>query len=126
MPVLAIEARGVDGNGQPDDDIETLIRHYIDRIRTPAAQRSIFPARTFIRRDGRFRDGATAPDNAGAHSLPNSAGYPRANKTVAASLLAGEFRFATARQSQADCEQLDQRERKLLYKEIDIALARFA
>ncbi|MGA9848377.1 MAG: alpha/beta fold hydrolase [Roseiarcus sp.] len=34
MPVLAIEARGVDGNGQPDDDIETLIRHYIDRIRT--------------------------------------------------------------------------------------------
>jgi len=34
MPVFAIEARGVDGNGQPDDDIETLVRHYIDRIRT--------------------------------------------------------------------------------------------
>jgi thioesterase domain-containing protein len=34
MPVFAIEARGVDGNGQPDHDIETLVRHYIDRIRT--------------------------------------------------------------------------------------------
>jgi acetoacetyl-CoA synthetase len=34
MPVFAIEARGVDGNGQPDQDIETLVRHYIDRIRT--------------------------------------------------------------------------------------------
>ena len=34
MPVFAIEARGVDGNGRPDDDIESLVRHYIDRIRT--------------------------------------------------------------------------------------------
>ena len=34
MPVFAIEARGVDGNGQPDHDIETHVRHYIDRIRT--------------------------------------------------------------------------------------------
>ena len=34
MPVVAIEARGVDGNGQPDEDIETLVRHYIGRIRT--------------------------------------------------------------------------------------------
>lgn len=34
MPIFAIEARGVDGNGQPDDDIETLVRHYIDRIQT--------------------------------------------------------------------------------------------
>ena len=34
MPVFAIEARGVDGNGQPDDDIETLVQHYIGRIRT--------------------------------------------------------------------------------------------
>jgi|SRR5271165_5855445 len=33
MPVFAIEARGVDGNGQPDDNIETLVRHYINRIR---------------------------------------------------------------------------------------------
>jgi thioesterase domain-containing protein len=34
MPVFAIEARGVDGNGEPDHDIDTLARHYIDRIRT--------------------------------------------------------------------------------------------
>ena len=34
MPVFAIEARGVDGNGEPDHDIEILARHYIDRIRT--------------------------------------------------------------------------------------------
>jgi len=34
MAVFAIEARGVDGNGQPDDDIETLVQHYIGRIRT--------------------------------------------------------------------------------------------
>lgn len=34
MPVFAIEARGVDGNGQPDGNIETLVRHYIVRIRT--------------------------------------------------------------------------------------------
>jgi thioesterase domain-containing protein len=34
MPVFAIEARGVDGNGQPDDDTEALVRHYIGRIRT--------------------------------------------------------------------------------------------
>ena len=34
MPVFAIEARGVDGNGQPDQDIGAMVRHYIDRIRT--------------------------------------------------------------------------------------------
>ena len=34
MPVFAIEARGVDGNGQPDDDIQALVRHYVERIRT--------------------------------------------------------------------------------------------
>jgi acetoacetyl-CoA synthetase len=34
MPVFAIEARGVDGNGQPDGDIEALVQHYIGRIRT--------------------------------------------------------------------------------------------
>jgi acetoacetyl-CoA synthetase len=34
MPVFAIEARGVDGNGEPDHDIGILARHYIDRIRT--------------------------------------------------------------------------------------------
>ncbi len=34
MPVFAIEARGVDGNGEPDHDIDILARHYLDRIRT--------------------------------------------------------------------------------------------
>ena len=34
MPVVAIEARGVDGNGPPDRDIEALIGHYIDRVRS--------------------------------------------------------------------------------------------
>src|SRR5574337_95590 len=34
MPVIAIEARGVDGNGEPDHDIQMLVRHYIDRVRT--------------------------------------------------------------------------------------------
>src|SRR5574337_540254 len=34
MPVIAIEARGVDGNGEPDHDIQMLVGHYIDRVRT--------------------------------------------------------------------------------------------
>jgi acetoacetyl-CoA synthetase len=34
MSVYAIEARGVDGISKPDQEIETLVRHYIDRIRT--------------------------------------------------------------------------------------------
>ena len=34
MPVLAIEARGVDSTSDPDQDMETLVQHYIDQIRT--------------------------------------------------------------------------------------------
>jgi acetoacetyl-CoA synthetase len=34
MPVFAIEARGVDGNGQPDHDSKALVRHYTERIKT--------------------------------------------------------------------------------------------
>ena len=34
MAIYAIEARGVDGNGQPDEDIGTMVRHYLDRIQT--------------------------------------------------------------------------------------------
>jgi acetoacetyl-CoA synthetase len=34
MSVYAIEARGVDGISKPDHDIEALVWHYIDRIRT--------------------------------------------------------------------------------------------
>ena len=34
MPLFAIEARGVNSTSDPDHDMETLVRHYIDRIRT--------------------------------------------------------------------------------------------
>jgi thioesterase domain-containing protein len=34
MPVYAIEARGVDGLSDPDSNIEELVKHYIDRIKT--------------------------------------------------------------------------------------------
>ena len=34
MPVFAIEARGVNSASDPDQDMETLVQHYIDRIRT--------------------------------------------------------------------------------------------
>lgn len=34
MPLLAIEARGVDSTSDPDYDMGVMVRHYIDRIRT--------------------------------------------------------------------------------------------
>lgn len=34
MPLFAIEARGVDSVSDPDQDIETMIEHYINRIRS--------------------------------------------------------------------------------------------
>jgi thioesterase domain-containing protein len=33
MPVFAIEARGVDGSGEPDSNIEQLVSHYLSRVR---------------------------------------------------------------------------------------------
>jgi thioesterase domain-containing protein len=34
MPLVAIEARGLDSTSDPDHDMETLVRHYVDRVRT--------------------------------------------------------------------------------------------
>jgi thioesterase domain-containing protein len=34
MPLVAIEARGLDSKSDPDHDMETLVRHYVDRVRT--------------------------------------------------------------------------------------------
>jgi thioesterase domain-containing protein len=34
MPVFAIEARGVDRLSAPDDDIEEMVEHYVNRIQT--------------------------------------------------------------------------------------------
>ena len=34
MPLFAIEARGVDSVTDPDHDINTMVQHYIDRIKT--------------------------------------------------------------------------------------------
>jgi len=37
MPVYAIEARGVDGLSEPDDDLEEMVKHYVDRVQTVQA-----------------------------------------------------------------------------------------
>src|ERR1700722_6756976 len=125
MPVFAIEAGGVDGNGEPDNDIETLAQHYIGRIWSLQPNGPYFLLGHSF---GRMVVSEMAQrllaigERIACLILLDTLTAP----IVATPFLAGELRLATAGPSQTGPERLGQGKRDPLSLETEFAPTGYA